>query len=591
MIVAQVYPLLRLPRRFAWFDYELRDGQVFATGDLIRMPFKGREVLGIVKQVAETDTDKALLKINSLALASYLSPADLSRYETIAQSLLQSVSSLLFTIIPSTFPEGTPTPFKATQAPTISVDDLPKLEQLLTLIEAQPKLAVSGDTDLGFALAHSLRRRRQGQMLILLPRERDVELVGKYLNLGSDACLLHGHTAERDRAQIIEAWRQGEIKTLVGSRLVSLLPAKQLTTVLVLEAGNDEFLNLRRNPRFDAREAVKLLAEQHHAKLIFFDPLPRLEELVDIPFQVVTHALDAKKLISLKSAEESGQHEYISESLAVGIETALHSQKKVLLYFNRKGVAKRLQCSACGYIPTCGTCGHIPFVRDQDLVCPNCRTEMWLPTDCPSCHKPKLALKGIGGSQLVKTLQKLFPDASVGKIEKGDLSGLEAQIQVVTEFFFTSITKPFAPKVYGLVADVLVDLPLNAPDFRGNEVTARKLQRLVAFGERQGADVLIQTWLPEIIQPMLELSKFVDTELKARKTYELPPTVSRLVLLDVAADELPEGLKSRAQARDHELDIINPTLDDLEASKQLSDKIKLIFDGPYGNSQTSTNRT
>ncbi len=576
-MIAEVYPILKLPRKCSFFDYDLRFDFPVNIGDLVRVPFKGREVLGIVRFVKDVSSAKKLIKVNSVAKSSYITATDLVRYEHLAELLVQSVSSVLHSVFPTVFADGPAPLIQATKSSHIGAQDIPVLERCLSEITLNRSLAIAGSPDLGLALAHVLRRKRPGQMLILLPRERDAELLARYVRLGDSTSLLHGHTSPKDRARIVEAWRTGELETLIGTRNASLLPVKGLSTVLVLEAGNDEHINERRNPRFDAREAAKLLAKQHGGHFIAFDSLPRLEELVSTSMINVSDKVVDETIINLGSGDELSAEPLLSDSILTGIETALHSQKRVLLFLNRKGVAKRLQCGKCGHVPLCGTCGHVPTVRHDDLVCANCQTEMWIPAQCPLCRKPKLALRGIGGAKLATTLQKLFPQQTIGRIEKDTLENPNADIVVATEYFFSSYLEPFAPKHFGLVADLAADIALHASDFRGAEETARKLHRLLNFAQRQGAQVLIQTWLPEVLRPMLNLKNFTEAELEIRKRYQLPPFAQRFMLYEIKLDELPPELQTQAIERDDCLELKTAP----KNLKTLSDSIKIQYDGSY----------
>lgn len=582
-MIAEVYPILKLPRKCTYFDYDIPEFLGVNIGDLVRIPFKGRETFGIVKAIKDSSEAKKLLSINSLARSNYLLPADLSRYERIASCLVQAPSSLLHGVFSGTFFDGAAPTVTPQASSHIRSEDIRVLEQCLTEIALNHEIAIAGDRDLGFALAYALRRKRDAQMLILLPRERDAELLARYINIGAKTALLHGKTPPKDRARILEAWRQGKINTLIGTRLASLLPAQRLSTILVLESGSEEHFNERRNPRFDAREAAKLLAAQHQAHIVFFDAYPRLEETWHMPLLPIVPKSDDSAVINLGSAEEITNEALLSDSLIFAIEKALQSQKKVLLYLNRKGVAKRLQCGKCGHIPLCGTCGHVPLVRHDDLVCPNCQTEMWIPAECPLCHKPKLGLRGIGGAKILDNLRKLFPDASIGKIEKGDIQEPDANILIVTEYFFSSFLEPFSPQRFGVVADLAGDISLHASDFRGAEATARKLHRLLAFAKRQGAEAYIQTWLPDIVRPMLDAQAFSTAESEVRKAYHLPPAESRYLLPHGTLNNLPTELQAIATERGETLEITTPCPNLFT----LPDTLKIHYDGTYVQSHES----
>jgi primosomal protein N' len=583
-VIARVYPFLKLPRRFSFFDYAIPEGMSVAPGDLVRITFRGRFAVGLVKGLTNTSEAKKLSSVESIAVKSWCTGGDIERFETVSDSLAQGVPSLLY-LFGSPFNDRTQITFApaASSLKSVSKKDVEEATRLLAQIdESHGEYAtLFGDKEMGAMLAHLLRKKTKGQLLILLARERDAELLLKTMPLGDKAVMLHGKTPEKERARIMDGWRRGEVMTLVTTKLGSLLPAKELETILVLDAGLDDHLNLRRNPRFDAREAVKLLAKQHSAKLIFIDNFPRLEECLD-GFGDAKPLPEAEPLlISLRDRTEYTKDPLITETLIEEIKRALQSQKKVLLFLNRKGVAKRLQCSACGHLPLCGNCGNSPTVRLDDLICDRCGTEMWIPELCPHCGKPKIGLKGVGGTKIEDILRAQFPDAVIGRIEKGSPKNDTANILIATEYFFSSVLPLFAEKSFGLIADLAADVGLHGSDFRAGENTLRKVQRFLYFGKRQGAKVIIQTWLPDTVRPMLNLEKWITDELALRKKYRLPPYATRVVLPEATYSDLPETYQPYFTQRKEELEARVDLPYTPPSFTDLSDAIKLVYDGPY----------
>ncbi|MCH8049631.1 hypothetical protein IH979_02875 [Patescibacteria group bacterium] len=95
-MIAQVYLLKRLPRRFTFFDYNIPDHIKLNIGDLVRVPFKGRGMLGVVKNISEKSEFDSLLHIESIAIASLMESVDIERIESIASSIIQSPSTVLY---------------------------------------------------------------------------------------------------------------------------------------------------------------------------------------------------------------------------------------------------------------------------------------------------------------------------------------------------------------------------------------------------------------------------------------------------------------------------------------------------------------
>lgn len=580
-MIAEVYPFLKLPRRFSFFDYVLPDNIFVHAGDVVCVPFRGRSILAVVKKVKKESQEKKLLMVEATVRTSWCNEGDLTRFEAIAESLVQSPASVLNLITPELDTDGTPTtlPYALPSVP-VTKDDSERVQEFLKVIEGKNRSTLFGDKELGAILAHVLRKKVTGQMLVLVSRERDTEELSRKIAFGKNAVFMHGKTKPRERERIARAWREGKIETLIGTRTSSLLPAHNLSTILVLDAGSDDHLQDRRNPRFDAREAVRLLETQWKAKTVFFDHLPRFEEITSeskLPEDL------ASTLISLKNPLERTGDPLLSETLMEEIKTALQSGKNVLLFLNRKGVAKRLQCGDCGHIPLCGTCGNVPTVRAEDLVCERCGTEMWIPKACPQCGKEKIKLRGIGGAKIAETLKAHFPDVSIANIEKGKPAFLGARIVIATEYIFSSVFRLFEKHAFGVVADLAGDVGLFHNDFRATEKTLRKLMRLNDLAKREKAVSIIQTYIPEVMASMLHVSTFIKEEIATREKYRLPPSSIRVTLEHTEGVEIVDELKTNFKPRGEILEARFTSFDQIpkDSLKQLPDSVKLNYDGPY----------
>lgn len=523
---AQVYVIKRLPKELAFFDYAIPSRMTVGIGDLVRVPFKGSERYGVVRGVVDRSEIEKPREVLQITAKHFLRAFDIARLERIAEVLQQSPNSIFFAAFGRALQTHPLPSFTTSIKPSVQRELVEDVRRYLRELERVKEVTVADSLEAGFVMAKALRTQLKGQLLILAPQERTAELLPKYVEFPGSVAMMHGHTPERVRGAIIRAWSAGTLQTLISTRQGALLPAKQLAGVLVLQAGNEEHINTRRNPRFDAREAVRLLAKDHQAPRVWHDDLPRLEEAKS-GLVLPQRSLVECRIVDMAAKEEKNAHAHLSESLLEEVKRALQSQKKVLLCFNRKGVAKRLQCADCGHLPMCGNCGHPPVLRRSDLVCPACNTEMWYPKTCPACGSSKMKLRGLGKANIALNLRKLFPGITVGEIEKGKIDDANARILVVTDYYFSSVALPLAAKEFGLVADLAADLALFADDFRAQEIAARKLMRLRHFASAQGAQCLIQTWMPDIFRAMLDVPAFVESELQLRQKYHLPPYASR----------------------------------------------------------------
>jgi primosomal protein N' len=545
-MIAEVYPLIRLPRRFDFFDYAISDKSHIDTGDLVEMKFKGRLIFGIVKGTKTSSEFKKIIPIENLIKKSFLSKDDIHRYEQISKTVIQSTSSILSAAFQGLryFDKTSVEYISGLKKINANKTDVNSIKHTLESMKKSNNMNMSMSYEASLILTQILREKRENQILIIAPRERDAEFSARLIDLGKCA-IIHGKTKPKQRNAIIRAWQSGSLKTLVGTRQAALLPAKKIDTIIILDAGSDDYLKLNRNPRVNTLYCANLLANQHDAKLIHTSPFALLQKRSDLE-EVRPRLGLTLRVVDLGGEEEKTGLPLISETLKESIEKSLKQNKKSLLVYNKKGVAKRLQCRACDYIPVCGKCQGVPTVREKDLVCPICKTEMWIPTNCPSCRLPKLTQKGIGNKRLKTILEKSFPGKRISIIDASTKKPEPADIYLVTEKFFKQYYKPFSKRAFGTIADLMIDLGLQGESFRSNYQTAYKLHRLCFFAAQQQAECIVQTWLPEIVRPMLNTNSFLAQELEIRKLYELPPFFEHIMTIDkdekITYKQRPENL-------------------------------------------------
>ncbi len=524
---AQVYPLIRLPRRFTFFDYQIPAELEVEVGDLVTIPFKGRLISGVVIRTTSTTEFKKISNIEQILKKSLMSLSDIVRLESIAFNIVQSPASMFHAAlqgIESKYPK--PISVAVTRR-ELSVDPETAAEVSLALRNLTPEQNPFIQTSLEgtIAIIKNLLSTTSDQVLILTPTERDAVQTFELIATANSA-VIHGGTKPAIRSTIIENWRRGQIRLLVGTRQAVLLPAQKIGLILITQSTSEDYRITDRNPRFDVRPAAELLARQHDAKLISCDHFPRVEDLGPTKIRSLSIPSDQNQTIDLNSKSEWSGQPMLSESLITAIREACQNGQKVLCSYNRKGVAKRLQCANCGHLPKCGNCGALPTIRLTDLICSICATEMWPPKTCPACGSAKLKNQGLGNEKIADGLRQLFPSVSIGLMEKGQPVPA-TQIIVATEYYFAGVHELFAKKQFGLVAELCFEHHL-AGDFRAREVAARKLWRLIHLARQQRTRCIVQTWSPSEVQLMLDPHRFLTDELALRTRYHLPPVYDEM---------------------------------------------------------------
>jgi len=566
---AQIIPLVRMPRRFACFDYSIPEQLNVQIGDLVIAPLKGRPVAGIVRGMTPNSEFDQIRSIENVIVSKFMTPADIERLELIANQILQSPA----TVFSSALQGITHSRSTAQEKPKVRSGSIDKqtASTIQSALATRPSPLLKGELEgvqnrsnnsrsIETSLEGSITairfiiqrmnpkatpstsplgsgRTLRNQTLILCPRERDVDIISEFIP--TPHAKLHGHTSIAKRKWILENWRSGDLKVLIGTRQASLIPANSIESIIVIDPNSSDHVSYSRNPRYDARLSVQLLTNQHSAQTIFCGPISRIEDL-NLETSI-TPTADCE-LIDLKDKREKTGIPLISEVLLDAISESLQNRQSVLISYNAKGVAKRLLCRSCGHIPMCGTCGSQPHVRLDDLVCPVCNTEMWIPKSCPSCKKNTLSSRGIGNKKIATELAKKFPQAKIEIIDKEHSKSSSADIQIVTEHYFQGIYKPFPEKRFGVIAELMADKSLGS-DYESTIVTAHRIHRLLHMAHAHKSRCIIQTWMIDVIKPIIESKSFIKSESDLRSKYKLPPFADQFELSG-EINQIPEEIRS-----------------------------------------------
>ena len=536
---------MKLPRRFGSFDYRIPDGSSFCVGDVIHIPFRNRMIFGVIEELRDSTRESRVLSVPEQSPLFSMSQLHIHHLRTVASEIGQSMSSILSVAYEGLLSYATAVPPRNQQraaSQTIQKDTIATVRDILQTIKTLPFSTHAADDETVAVLAHALATSTHGQLLILVSRERDAQFYRALLH-AFDPLILTGKVKSSERNAALRAWKRGDRRVLIGTRQAVLIEPHALETILVIHAACDDHTSTRRNPHIDAVHVATSLAATYSARIVLTDSLPpvtlHVQTVSNDTARMTTREHEpTAQIIDVCNRGESSGLPLLSQTLLEAIKSALHSEKKVLLFLNRKGVAKRLECKECGHVPFCGTCGSLPTVRQEDLLCEACGTEMWIPKLCPACGSTKVGPRLIGGTRIINDLTKAFPDVSVGRIEKGR-TDIHAQIIVATEFFWSSVAIPFHKFGFGLIAELLADVGFAPGDYRGAEKTARKIQRLQNFAKRERAACVIQTVARDRLLSLLGAEHVQTQELAMRQKYLLPPFGVIITFEHATLDTLP----------------------------------------------------
>jgi primosomal protein N' (replication factor Y) len=231
--------------------------------------------------------------------------------------------------------------------------------------------------------------------------------------------------------------------------------------------------------------------------------------------------------------------EGFSSRLLECIGSVLAEDHQVILYYNRRGFARAMQCSACGETATCPRCDIALTVhlRPRRLLCHYCGFTQAPLSQCDACDSDQFLTFGGGTEKVELALSGFFPGVQVLRLDQdatrrrgsharilGDFAAGRAQILLGTQM----VAKGHHFPGVGLVGVLAADDGLTLPDFRAGERTFQLLTQVAGrTGRHRPGRALFQTYRPD--DPVIQSAaahayeNFVTAELAARRELGYPP--------------------------------------------------------------------
>ncbi len=282
-IIAEVYPVKRLPRRFSVFDYLLPSDVTVATGSFVSIPWRQTSCLGVVKAVRTKRVMPERLKsLSAIVDVPKLTELELAWYESLAYESVQSVCSVLYAAIPeppkrardATEPVRSPT-----RSMTIRANETATLTRLLRQLEAHRRAFIQAMDVVqmaalveGYRAAHPTER-----VAVIAPTVREAQMMAEAAS--DQAALVTGEEPPGRLFQSWKAWRQGACRLLIGTRRAAFALSEDTHTVFFFRSGHQSHAQTDQNPRLDLRDAAFDLVQRVQGRCYFLDVAPRADDL------------------------------------------------------------------------------------------------------------------------------------------------------------------------------------------------------------------------------------------------------------------------------------------------------------------------
>jgi primosomal protein N' (replication factor Y) (superfamily II helicase) len=427
----------------------------------------------------------------------------------------------------------------------------------------------SGKTEVYLQAArHVLNRGKT--VLVLVPEisltpQTVRRFKARFAAMRDQVAVLHSNLSQGERFDEWHRIRKGLARIVIGARSAVFAPLPDLGLIVVDEEHENTYKQ-ENVPRYHGRDVAVLRAAFEPCSIVLGSATPSLEswhnsqlgkyQLLRLDRRADNQAMPLVRIVDMRL--EKGKHKggpaILSDKLRTALEQRLERGEQAILFLNRRGFARSLQCPQCGHVCQCPHCSvALTYHRtDERLVCHVCGHQAIVPRKCPECRDPAIILQGYGTQKVEEVMAKVLPQAKIARIDADAMRRKHALRDMLNAFKSHKIdiligTQMIAKGLHfpnvTLVGILNADLGLHVPDFRAGERTFQLVTQVAGRagrGDLEG-EVIVQTYTPH--SPSIQYARkhdfdgFSEQEMEFRRQFAFPPYAHCAVLTSRSTHE------------------------------------------------------
>ncbi len=370
-----------------------------------------------------------------------------------------------------------------------------------------------------------------------------------YSRFGDSVAVLHSKLTLRQRYNEWKRIKSGEAKIVIGARSAIFAPFSNVGLIVIDEEHETSYKS-EMSPRYDAIEVARFISKKHSSVLVLASATPSVESyfkaskgtfrLIEMPTRANKAPLPEVSICDMRKELENGNMSIFSNELKLAIEKNLSLGEQTILFLNRRGFSGFVSCRNCGYVMKCPNCNvSLTYHKSNGkMVCHYCDYKTSVHKNCPSCGSKHIKFFGIGTEKIVDELSKLYPTASVIRMD-ADTTGGRMSHETILKTFGSGkadilvgtqmITKGLDFENVTLVGIVAADMSLCVDDFRAGERTFDLITQVAGRAGRfqKKGRAIIQTYNPDdeiiIHSSSQDYKAFYADEIQTRLMLLYPP--------------------------------------------------------------------
>ena len=408
--------------------------------------------------------------------------------------------------------------------------------------------------------------------LLLVP---EISLTPQMLSLftahfGDEVAVLHSSLKAGERYDEYRRIRSGQARLVIGTRSAVFAPLQE-PGLLIVDEEQEHTYKSETPPRYSAREMALYRGARSGALVLLGSATPSVESmyharrgdyaLYTLPGRFNGRALPQVTVADSKQDLRDGYGGSIGAVLRGELEQNLREGRQSILFLNRRGSARLLQCMDCGEAPQCPRCSVSLTYHSANgrVMCHYCGYSERAPSRC-RCGG-LLRPVGAGTQRVQEELGELFPGVEVLRMDADTVTATNPHEKMFRRFETERIpillgtqmvTKGLNFENVTLVGVLDADLSLYVDNYRAAETTFSTMAQVIGRAGRGklGGRAVIQTMTPD--NAVLQLAArqdydgFYAMELPQRELRLCPPYAD---LLSIQLSGLEESQVREAALR------------------------------------------
>lgn len=586
-----IIPQLHIPE----LDYNASDDMDLSPGNLVVVPFRNKEITGIVVNTNIVSSIKNL-RIVTAKLEHLVDKKFIDFIYRAAKYYMADLGSITKLALPVEILGGRDSgplvqDISNCNLAPLSVEQQIVLEEIkkTNIASVLKGITGSGKTEIYFHMIEEVIRAG-GQALLMLPEiALSTQIIDRFKErFGFAPAVWNSTITKAKKRNLLKSIIAGDAKIVIGTRSALFLPYKSLD-LIVVDEEHDASYKQEDGVLYNARDMAVMRSTITGCKILLSSATPSIEtiynsklgkyHLVNLSSRFGDAILPDVKIIDMR-LQKMQKSCWISRDLKVAIENVLSKKEQAIIFLNRRGYAPMMLCKSCGHRITCTSCSSwlVMHKSKGKLECHHCGYNTNLPHICTECEaEDSFVACGPGVERVAEEVCRIFPGARIQIITKDEMKS-ENEIREILQKIENHeidiligtqiITKGYHFPKISLVGVIDADIGINGGDLKASERSFQLLYQVSGRAGRESARgiVYLQSFNPTgvIIKFLQEhaFDEFAEYELSTRIDANMPPISRMAALLISGAHEdivLSEAKKIvRAVLRHDSVRILGP---------------------------------